>query len=330
MPPLTILLLGGSGFVGRALLRELALLPAGAVRVRALLRTPDAVAALPFLEKVQGSLEHLPTNLAPGEPYVLVHLAVKHIDRDGSGFIATNVDATRALLDALRPPPMGIVYGSSMSVYGQGAQDGIDEGAPTSPDTPLGESRIRAEQEIATFARRHALSAFSLRPRFVLGDGDRFVIPALAKLVRRGIGIGSGQQRFSVIDVADYARVIVRLAKRAASGSPIVQSLNVGYERPVSFAEIAASIADATGAPSIRFRIPVSRSVTRVLHRLPVRAIDRLATRIELVGLSHWGTSAALAAAVGGDLVRIDSMSVVRRAAALLAPLHPISIASAT
>src|SRR5207302_9944100 len=69
--PLQLLLLGGSGFVGRALLRELASRPAS-VRVRALLRTPSAVPDYPFLEKVEGSLERVPRDLEPVGPYVLV------------------------------------------------------------------------------------------------------------------------------------------------------------------------------------------------------------------------------------------------------------------
>ena len=78
--PLHILLLGGSGFVGRALLREIS--HTDGVHVRALLRSPETVPEQPLLEKVRGSVESPPANLAPQHPFVLVHFAVKQIDDD--------------------------------------------------------------------------------------------------------------------------------------------------------------------------------------------------------------------------------------------------------
>ena len=163
--PLRLLLLGGSGFVGSSILRLIARAPAGSVRVRALLRTPSAVADAPWLEKVQGSLESLPDGLEPTAPYVLVHFASKQIDRDGTGYLRTNVDATRALLATLGPKLRGVVYSSSMSVYGQGAQEGVTEASLAAPETKLAQSRMLAEAAIAGFAQGRGLSAFLLRPR---------------------------------------------------------------------------------------------------------------------------------------------------------------------
>jgi len=325
--PIRLLLLGGSGFVGSALLRELASLPLGSVHARALLRRPDAVADRPFLEKVAGSLESPPSDLAPREPYVLVHLAVKQIDADGTGYDATNVGATRAMLASLRGPPAGILYGSSMSVYGQAAQDGVSEDAPLVADTALGKSRALAEAEVETFAAARGLSAFAMRPRFVLGEGDRFVLPALAKLARRRVALGTGEQRFSIIDVADYARVILLLAHHAleapGADKARVRAFNVGYTRPVSFREIGDALAGALDAKPPRFRVPVSRTITRMLHGVGAAAV---ATRLELVGLSHWGDVGALAGAIGESVLGQDPLPVLARAAARLSPLsslHP-------
>jgi nucleoside-diphosphate-sugar epimerase len=317
------LVLGASGFVGRALLRELATLPAGSVAVRALLRRPDLVADQPFLEKVAGSLESTPSILAPSAPYVLVHLAVKQLDSDGTGFDATNVEATRAMLTSLRTPPSGILYGSSMSVYGQGAQDGVSEDAPLVADTPLGRSRALAEHEVGTFGSSRGVPAFAMRPRFVLGEGDRFVLPGLAKLARRRIALGTGEQRFSILDVADYARVIVLLARHALHSAPGPRAFNVGYARPVSFREIGDTLARALDAKAPRFHVPVSRTITRALRSVGAAS---LATRLELVGLSHWGDVRALTDAIGGSLVGQDPLPVLARAATRLSGLssfHP-------
>jgi hypothetical protein len=44
--------------------------------------------------------------------------------------------------------------------------------------------------------------------------------------------------------------------------------------------------------------------------------MDAIATRLELVGLSHWGDTSSLAAMIGNDIVSRDPMITVRRAAA--------------
>lgn len=321
---LDILLLGGSGFLGSAFLRAVAARPTGSVRVRALLRRPSAIPDYPFLDKVAGHLEAPPRGLEPRRSYVLVNLAVKQLDHDGRGYLATNVEATARLLDSLGPRLSAILYGSSMSVYGQGAQEGVTEATPLAPATPLSESRALAERRIEAFARRRGASSWMLRPRFVLGAGDRFVLPGLARLVQRRVRLASGAQRFSVIDVDDYAALLVQLAEREARARRAPTSshgaLNVGHARPVTFAEIAEALEAALDLAPARFALPVSPRMTRALRRVPWSAAEALATRIELVGFSHWGDTRALAAAVGDAIIGKDPRLSVRRAAAMLAP----------
>lgn len=319
-PPLTLLLLGGSGFIGRAVLRELARQPRGALGIRALLRRPDALPAQAGLVRIAGSLERASAALEPDSPYVLVHLAVKQIDRDGSGYRATNEAATEALLGRLGRSLRGVLYASSMSVYGQGAQDGIDEHAAPAPDTPLAHSRLRAERIIEARARELGVPALAMRPRFVIGEGDRHVLPAFARFTRHALQIGDGRQRFSFIDVDDYARVIVRLAARLVeqygNGESRQSSVHVGYRQPLDFARIASILREidpARRAPLAH--LPISPCLTRGLRRLPSATLAQLATRLELIGLPHWGNTDRLAALVGTDLVGHDPASVFHAAA---------------
>lgn len=320
--PLHILLLGASGFVGRALLRTFASMPEGSVRVRALLREPDALPDYPFLDKLRGDLASPPLGLEPEQPYVLVHFAVKQIDHDGTGFIATNVDATRRLLRGLGSRLRGVVYGSSMSVYGQDEQDGISEIAAPNPGTALAYSRHLAERLVSNVARQRRISAYLLRPRFVLGEGDRFVLPSLARMVQKRVRIGSGRQRFSVIDVDDYARAITRLAQRIMQDEPGVapkqEALNIGYGQPVACADLLDELAAVLDAPRALWRLPASRQLTRTLRKLPFSGGTALATRLELIGLPHWGEVDALSELVGRDLTGRDPLSVVRSAATAL------------
>jgi nucleoside-diphosphate-sugar epimerase len=327
---LPILLLGGSGFVGSALLREFARMPGGSVRVRALLRTPAAVPDYPFLEKIEGSLESAAAlqqlqTLEPDAPYILLHFAIKQIDSDHSGFGAINVDATAQLLGCLSSSLAGVIYGSSMSVYGQGNQDGVSETQAAQPETALALSRHQAEQIISHAAQARNIPAWLLRPRFVLGQGDRFVLPGLCRMVQKRMSIGNGQQRFSIIDVADYARIIIRLSQLAAgpeSGPGATQgaasqamasqrALHVGYASPLSLNEITQQIRQQHKLQAARVSLPAAPWLRKLLRLLPGAGGDKLATQIELIGLPHWGKTDALQSLIGPDLLNRNPLAVL-------------------
>jgi nucleoside-diphosphate-sugar epimerase len=267
---------------------------------------------------VEGDLERLPASLFPREPYVVVHVASKQIDRDGSGFDAVNVGGTRALLGALTPACRGVIYGSSISVYGQGAQEGNDEDAPLSPDTPLARSRVDAERAIFDAARSRGFDAFALRPRFILGRGDRFTLPGLVRLFARGISLGSGAQAFTIVDVADYAEVVLRLADRIARGETArgqCAALHVGYRRAVTLDEIHRTLSCAFPLPRVRVRVPVTPRITRTLARVPSASVRAATTKLELMGLSHRVSVGRLAGQIGGDLVDRDPLLTLQSAA---------------
>jgi nucleoside-diphosphate-sugar epimerase len=210
-----------------------------------------------------------------------------------------------------------------MSVYGQGVQDGIDETAVPAPETPLAHSRLQAERVIAAHARAVDVPSLSMRPRFVIGDGDRYVMPAFVRFTAHPLRICNGHQRYSFIDVDDYARVIVRLAARLVAqyetGNSAQSSVHVGYQQPLDFARIAAILRELD--PSRRAplaRLPITPGLARWLRRRPSARLAQLATRLELLALSHWGSTERLAALAGADLVGRDPASVFRHAASCL------------
>ena len=311
-PPeaLNVVLLGGTGFVGSAVLRVLAEEPA--VRVRALVRDPARFAPPRPVEIVEGDARNAPTDLFPPEPHVVFHFAVKQVDADGAGF-ASNVEGVADLMEKLPNSTRGLLYGSSASVYGQGPQTDETEDAPLRPETPLARSRAAAERVILEGARARGMGAYCLRPRFILGPGDRHTLPGLIRMVRRGVQPGSGRQRLAVIGVDDYARVLVRLGRRL-SVEPEQAPLNVAYARSVSLDEIVASIRRRFSLRQPRVRVPVSLASTRLLRKLPFRSLGGLATRLELIGLSHTLDVGRLQARVGGDLLAREPLEVLDEA----------------
>jgi nucleoside-diphosphate-sugar epimerase len=309
--PLRIVLLGGTGFVGRAVLRRIGSEHGRNIEVRALVRNESA--ELPQgVTKVVGSLEALPKHLFFTEPHVLIHLATEQFDRDGRGY-GNNARNARLLLQALPSSARAIVYGSSASVYGQGGLFGADERTNLSPETALARSRCDTEQILLEGARQLGRSAYVLRPRFVIGQGDAHTLPGLSRFFAKGLTLGSGEQRLTVIHVNDYAEAILRLAARAATSLPSQRALNVGYREPAQFRDFAAALEAKS-----RLTIPVSRRGYALLRRFSGPKLAALITRFELFGLSHHLDVSSLAELVGHDLTDQNPRAAIERARAEL------------
>jgi nucleoside-diphosphate-sugar epimerase len=306
-----VVLLGATGFVGSAILRRA---PAHRAELTALVRG-DASRVTDAARVVPGELPEVPADLFPAEPHVVLHFATK---QKGEGY-DVNVRAAEALVRALPPSCRGIVYGSSLSVYGQGEQRGDTEDRALRPETPLATSRARAENVLRAAASAKKIGFYALRPRFILGDGDRSTLPSLLSLFRRGLLLGDGSQRFTVIDVDDYAEIALRLGAQLLEGDREIAPLHVGYARAVSLDEIRGAVGARFPLPRVRARLPVTPGVTRALSRVPSAAARALATKLELVGLSHYVSVDRLAGVVGADVVRKDPTLVLARAAETLA-----------
>lgn len=313
---LRIVLLGGSGFLGGAVLRQLQALGDG--REAFCLSHQRPLPAYSFVHSCQGELPLMPLELLPRAPHVVVHCASKQTDPAGTGF-GENLRGVERLLAAINPHTRAILYASSFSVYGDGPQEGVTETAPLQPRTPLAKSRADCEGRLLSWARQGGCKVAILRARFVVGEGDRHFLPGLARLARARVGVGDGHQRFSLIDVDDYARVILALARQyldpslAQADGPEI--FNVGYRAPVSFNDILSALRHEGGLPPPRYRIPVNRPLIGSLRRLPSRYTQQLAERLQLLGYDHYGATDRLAAALGTTLIDQDPCQAIQHSA---------------
>lgn len=79
-------------------------------------------------------------------------------------YYANNVGAGIALLEAMREANvMRIVFSSTAAVYGEPAKQPIEEGDPTVPTNPYGETKLALERALGWYARAHGMSSISLR-----------------------------------------------------------------------------------------------------------------------------------------------------------------------
>ncbi len=273
-----ILVTGGSGFIGRHVVRRLAEGSGTGVRAFDVHFSDDFGESFPGVEAVRGDLL-AEADLAPALEGVgtVAHLASKHVDHDGSGFERTNVDGTRALCRAAAAASVSrVIYLSSVGVYGHGVHSGADETTPLNPDTPFSRSKAAAEKIVLDHARAGDFRAVVLRHRFVYGDGDQAVIPRLVKAAKSyPFWLSGGRARMSLIWAPDLAEVIRRLAGPDAVAVDVEDPVyHVTDGEPVSYRRVVTTICEAFGYRPPRLSVPYRLLYAPVRLRELVLGID--------------------------------------------------------
>ena len=314
-PELSIVLVGATGFVGSALLRQISHRKIASSNVHALVRQDTASVQEKGVRVFPGDLFSIPRELFPEKPYVVLHFGTKQVDRDRTGFWENNVGGTRNLLSSLTSSCAGIIYGSSMSVYGQGEQNNVNEEATLYPGTALASSRVAAESCIENEAKTRGISALSLRPRFILGEGDQYTIPGLVSLFRKNLSIHGCKAKYSIVDVDDYASIILRLAESFAVNAPRQSAMNVGLSTPLTFTSLENVLIKTLGISRPFIRLPLGKSTIRITRFIPAKKAASLATKLELLCQNHYGNMGRLEAAIGREITSQDPAHVAMQAA---------------
>jgi nucleoside-diphosphate-sugar epimerase len=230
------LVTGGTGFVGRAIVRHLR---AEGLEVDTLGRGPecDVVSDLASGAPALGSASYDLIVHAAGKAHV-----VPTSDAERAAFYAVNQKGTRNLLAALDQQstlPNAFVLISTVAVYGLEAGEGIDEEAALLAEDPYGESKAAAERIVRDWGVQRGVRLGILRLPLVAGVAPPGNLGAMIRAMKRGryMGIGDSTTRRSIVLVDDVAAVIPRVAEVGG-----IYNLTDGVHP--SFAEIEAAIAD--------------------------------------------------------------------------------------
>lgn len=275
-----IIVTGARGLMGEALLRHLSGL---GVKVKAFVRTqPEEL--ISNITYYQGELpDRLPDfELDESKKVILIHFASCLDSQDDSLYHKVNVEGTESLLDHFSDKIHTFVYGSSMSVYGQGPFVAVDEQAALAPQTTLAQSRERAESVIVRASKNKGFNAFIMRPRFILGKRDRSTFPALEKLSQYPFSISDESQQFSFIGVEDYAQIIISMISKNLTTTGLCDAFNIAYQRPLSLKVFLDQL--MPNRMPKKWRLPV-RPVIAFLGILGIK--KKLRTQLQLIGLDQ-------------------------------------------
>lgn len=267
-----ILVTGGAGFIGNHVVRWL--LGEGQ-HVRVLVRQAAAAQSIKDLgaEIIEGNLLQ-PASLhgAATQMDTVVHTAAVV----GSGrataaeYYQANVVGTQAILDEAKRAAVGrFVHLSTVGVYGLGAlQRDVTEDQPVKP---IGSAYVKTKAQAEATVLASGIPSVILRPFWITGGGDRFLIPQVATLMRAGrfTLVGDGEQMWS-ISVVENVGDAVALAAVHPKAPGHIYHVN---DAAVPVADIMNDIARALGLPPVITRTPLVLAVLK--NALVYRAAPR-------------------------------------------------------
>lgn len=233
-----VVVTGGGGFIGKALVR--ALVKRG-VEATVIGRNPYPDLRALGVRCVQGDIrdaDMLRTVLAGCD--TVFHVAAKAgIWGPRAEYQAINVTGTANVIAAcLVNKVPRLVYTSTPSVvFDRADLQGVDESAPyaSRPLCHYAASKILAEQKVLR-ANGADLQTIALRPHLVWGPGDRHLVPRLlergrARALKR-VGPGRNLVDIAYIDNVVHAHLLAA-DNLLATGSGAGQAFFIGQERPV-------------------------------------------------------------------------------------------------
>ncbi len=208
-----LLVLGGTGFIGKELVKSLRLL--GDVRLMMLIRSRISYFDLEDVDTITGDLGSFDLKQVHRfKPDVIIHLArLRGRGRIGRSLASKRGEtANRRIIHWLERelPDTKVVYVSGSLVYGNSASS-LSESAPFNP-TGFAREYLRAEMPWVEAQFNKTLNICIARPAWILGSGSWFYSSFVRPAIRDSAVpvYGSGENAMSLIDVRDCASLIAR------------------------------------------------------------------------------------------------------------------------
>ncbi len=265
---MNILVTGVTGLVGNLVARRLA---SQGHKVRGMVRNSQRTGTLreALNEVVEGDVERPETfeHIAEGIDSI-VHCA--GLVGSGRGteddYMRINAEGTRSLLRVAREAGVQrFVFMSTVGVYGTHVFGGnIKEDTPYQSSTGYTASKIAAEQTLRAFGVPYVI----LRPYWITGGGDRFLIPQVAYLLKNGTFtyIGKGDQEWSLSAAENVGQAAALAAVHPQAANRIY---NVA-DATVKVKDTVDIIAQTLGVPQpTRHSSVVGAAFRSLLNRSP-------------------------------------------------------------
>ena len=191
-----VTVIGGAGFVGTNLCRQLALKQQDFEII-------DLKMSKQFPEKCKiADVRDVETLRDTITGDVVVNLAAVHRDdvRDNSEYQRTNVDGAENVALVCEEKGINkIVFTSTVAVYGF-AEPGTDESGAINPFNEYGRTKFEAEEKLRTWQAKSENSLIIVRPTVIFGEGNRGNVYNLLNQIASGkfLMVGRGENKKSM------------------------------------------------------------------------------------------------------------------------------------
>lgn len=297
-----ILVTGGSGFLGKAIVRRL--VERGDEVVTLARHGSSMLAALGVDQRLGDIADRDAVLAAATNADAVIHTAAKAgVWGDPAAYRAANVDGTAHVIHACRTQRVrALVHTSSPSVVFDGSdQEGLDESAPY-PSRFLAaypETKAEAERVVLKADGVAQLRTLALRPHLMWGPGDPHLVPRVLALADAGrlMLIGKSGKLVDAVYVDNAAAAhVAALDRLLASPDDVAgRAYFITNHEPWPMEQILTRIALAGGRPPPRRRVaaPVAYAAGWLLERVhtlrPASGEPRLTRFVaKQLATAHW------------------------------------------
>ena len=255
-----ILVTGGGGFLGGALVR---MLVAQGESVRSFSRSRYPALEAMGVEQIQGDLTDGDALQRACEGVELVfHMAAKAgVWGPYETYYRTHVVGTRNVLQACQTHGVGrLVYTSSPSVVFDGRDmEGVDESAPYPEAYLTHYPRTKAAAEkMVRHAASDSLRTITLRPHLIWGPGDNHLVPRIIQRARRLRQVGPGHNKVDTIYIDNAAQAHLLAAAKLAERPELSGRIYfISQDAPLPLWDMVNAILAAADLPPVKRTISV-------------------------------------------------------------------------
>lgn len=248
-----IIVTGGSGFLGRHLLRAL-------VKEGYQVKNID-LRVNPEFETVVADVRDKERMLAEIKDADLVFHLASLIEagesvKEPQKYIDYNLDGSLNILEAMRQNGIkNMAFSSSAAVYGEPVRVPIMEDDRTLPINPYGMTKLAMEALLSSYVSSHGFTGIALRYFNLYGpeehhEPESHALPRFIKQIYDGQEVtvwGNGEHQRDYIHVHDIVDAHLKAIKLAEGRPNQYHYFNISTEKPASVMEIINLVEDAMG-----------------------------------------------------------------------------------
>ena len=257
-----ILITGGTGFVGRYLVRELL---SKENFCRLLIRPKSNIEGLPNENRIelwQGDITRQDTlkDIAKDIDYVYHLAAVGHVsaisEEAYKDFIRVNVQGTKNLImECAGSNIKKFVHFSSTAAMGLIKNKLTNETDVPQPVTPYQKSKLESEKMAFSLGKRYKVPTVVIRPCMIYGINGKGEFLKICRLMSKGLfpKVGLGKNLTPLVHVSDVVQGAIKAAEKGIPGEVYL----IASEHSIELSELRNIVMKALGKGAFYPFVPV-------------------------------------------------------------------------